>query len=154
VPARIRWKAEAWFNAGGMILGGVILLFSVLFGFGTLRQPGPGLFPALAGALILVTSGLRFRKGRREAPPSAPLFAQRELRTLLRMLTLLAGWILAMPLLGYVAVTFVTTFFLAREMGLERLVKPLLLAVGTTLLCYLLFDLWLYLDLPRGFWAS
>jgi hypothetical protein len=35
-------------------------------------------------------------------------------------------------------------------MGLEGWGKPLLLSFRTGLFIYLLFDYWLYIDLPRG----
>jgi hypothetical protein len=35
-------------------------------------------------------------------------------------------------------------------MKLEGWVKPLAVSAGTALFVYLLFDYWLYIDLPRG----
>jgi hypothetical protein len=36
-------------------------------------------------------------------------------------------------------------------MKLEGWVKPLVLSAATAIFIYLLFDYWLYIDLPRGF---
>jgi hypothetical protein len=35
-------------------------------------------------------------------------------------------------------------------MKLEGWLKPLSISFGTTLFIYLLFDYWLYIDLPKG----
>ena len=59
-------------------------------------------------------------------------------------------WILAMPLLGYVLVTLLAVFSFGKIMRLEGWRKPLALSVGTALFIYVLFDHWLYVDLPRG----
>jgi hypothetical protein len=55
-----------------------------------------------------------------------------------------------MPLLGYVIVTLLATLALCKIMLLEGWRKPLAVAIGTSLFIYLLFDHWLYIDLPRG----
>ena len=62
-------------------------------------------------------------------------------------------WLLLMPLLGYVVLTFICTFGLSKTLKLEGWLKPMILSSSTTALCYVLFDYFLYLDLPRGFWA-
>jgi hypothetical protein len=59
-------------------------------------------------------------------------------------------WIIAMPYLGYVIVTFIATYCSCKVMKLEGWLRPLVLSVGTALFIYLLFDYWLYIDLPRG----
>ena len=59
-----------------------------------------------------------------------------------------------MPWLGYVAVTLVSVFALSKIMQLEGWLKPLILSAATALFIYFLFDVWLYIDLPRGWWGS
>jgi hypothetical protein len=59
-------------------------------------------------------------------------------------------WILAMPLLGYVIMTLLVTYGFCKIMRLEGQWKPLSVSAGTALFIYLLFDYWLYIDLPRG----
>jgi hypothetical protein len=36
-------------------------------------------------------------------------------------------------------------------MKLEGWLKPFILSAGTALFIFILFDCWLYIDLPRGF---
>jgi hypothetical protein len=55
-----------------------------------------------------------------------------------------------MPVLGYVLVTLAVAFAFCKIMKLEGWLKPLALSIGTALFIYVLFDVWLYIDLPRG----
>ena len=55
-----------------------------------------------------------------------------------------------MPILGYVLTTFAVTYAFCKIMKLEGWLKPLALSIATALFIYLLFDVWLYIDLPRG----
>ena len=59
-------------------------------------------------------------------------------------------WVFAMPLLGYVTVTLLATYAFCKILKLEGWMKPLAVSGGTALFLYLLFDYWLYIDLPRG----
>ena len=59
-------------------------------------------------------------------------------------------WILTMPLLGYVLVTGLAVFAFCKTMKLEGWRKPVSIAAGTALFIYLVFEKWLYIDLPRG----
>jgi hypothetical protein len=71
-------------------------------------------------------------------------------RTLALMTLTFCFWILAMPLLGYVVVSLLATYAFCKVMKLEGWRKPLAVSAGTALFIYLLFDYWLYVDLPRG----
>jgi hypothetical protein len=77
-----------------------------------------------------------------------------EARTLLFMSATFCLWIAAMPLLGYVAVTLIATYAFCKAMNLEGWRKPLAVSAGTALFIYVLFDYWLYIDLPRGIFSS
>jgi len=133
-----------------MILGFVIIFVSIGYGFGNLRRPGPGLYPffiavflILPFSIILFISGLKPKR-------SEPLFDKHGLRRFLLMVLTFFLWIMAMPFLGYVVVTFITAYCFCKVMMLEGWLKPLALSIATALFIYLLFDVWLYIDLPRG----
>jgi hypothetical protein len=135
----------------------VIVLLSILmmvlsrsYGLGTPGKPGAGLYPFTIGLLIfplglsLFISSLRSRgKG--------SVLSRGETITFLSFIGACAFWILAMPYLGYPAVTLLATFFLSKIMKLEGWLKPFILSAGTALFIFILFDYWLYIDLPRGF---
>ena len=132
-----------------LLLGGVVVVLSLKLGFGALAKPGPGLVPFLSGSLILI-SALILVLSREKAAGEKSSFNRREMKIHLSLMVVFVCWIMVMPVLGYVLVTFIATFLFSKIMELEGWVKPLFLSIGTTLLSYLLFDYFLYLDLPRG----
>ena len=73
-----------------------------------------------------------------------------EIKTFLFMTATFCLWIIVMPFLGYVVVTLLATFAFGKIMKLEGWRKPLAVSAGTALFIYLMFDYWLYIDLPRG----
>jgi len=133
-------------------LGLVIMVVSLAYGFGTLRRPGPGLYPFFIGLFISVFSAALLISDPKPKDRSA-LFAPQGRKTFLLMIAVFCLWILLMPLLGYVVVTLLATYAFGKIMKLEGWWKPISLSAGTALFLYLLFDYWLYIDLPRGFWG-
>ncbi|MCX5913810.1 MAG: tripartite tricarboxylate transporter TctB family protein [Deltaproteobacteria bacterium] len=133
-------------------LGLVIMVVSLAYGFGTLRRPGPGLYPFFIGLFISVFSAALLISDPKPKDRSA-LFAPQGRKTFLLMIAVFCLWILLMPLLGYVVVTLLATYAFGKIMKLEGWWKPISLSAGTALFLYLLFDYWLYIDLPKGFWG-
>jgi putative tricarboxylic transport membrane protein len=142
-------RLETIFDFILMVLGFIILIVSWGYGFGTFRRPGPGLYPFFIGALVLFFSMILLileMKPRK----SEPVFIQGGPLTFIFMIITFCLWIVVMPFLGYVVVTFLATFAFSKIMKLDGWWKPLALSVGTAVFIYLLFDYWLYIDLPRG----
>lgn len=141
--------AEFAFNLILMIIGIVIVIESLRIGFGTLKSPGSGLFSFLAGLLILCLNFTIIFETK--STKSEIVLDRYGIGNFFFMTITFVLWIILMPLVGYIVLTFIATFVLSKIMRLEGWLKPLLLSVGTTALCYILFDTILYLDLPRGF---
>jgi hypothetical protein len=129
--------------------GVAISVISWGYGFGSLAQPGPGLYPFFVGAFIAVFASvilvLAWKSG-----SGKPTFEGDGARTLALMAFTFCFWVVAMPVLGYVLVTLAATCAFCKIMRLEGWVKPLALSAGTALFIYVLFDHWHYIDLPRG----
>jgi hypothetical protein len=146
----MKFNFEFFLNGFLTLLGGYILFASVRIGFGSLKEPEAGFFPFVAGSIILITSVAGVLP-RLRADEALPLFqSRRELMVFLSVALLSVLWIIALPVLGYAVMTFVVAFLYSKTMGLEGWWKPLLLSLGIALFIYSLFDLWLYIDLPRG----
>ena len=144
-----RFRLETIFDLVLMILGVIILIVSWGYGFGTFRRPGPGLYPFFIGALVLFFSLILFILEMKPKKTES-VFTKEGALTFILMIVTFCLWIVVMPLLGYVVVTFLATFAFGKIMKLEGWWKPLALSVGTAVFIYLLFDYWLYIDLPRG----
>jgi len=148
--ARIaKLRLETLFDFILIILGVIILIVSWGYGFGTFRRPGPGLYPFFIGALVLFFSMILFILEVKHRK-SAPVFTRGGPLTFTLMIITFCLWIVVMPFLGYVLVTFLATFAFSKIMKLEGWWKPLAISVGTAVFIYVLFDYWLYIDLPRG----
>lgn len=131
------------------VLGIIIVFNSLKYGFGTLRTPGPGLFPFFLGLGVLIF-GLALLISEFRTQIRSALLNREDGKTILLMIFACCMWILAMPVLGYVVVTVLVTYGICKIMNLEGWWKPLSVSVGTALFIYFLFDYCLYIDLPKG----
>ena len=144
-----RWSMETVFDFILTGIGIIIIITSLTYGFGSLRRPGPGLYPFFIGLSIAVFGMvLLIAEFRPQTRP--PLFNRGDIKTLLFMIVAFCLWILMIPFLGYVIVTLLVTYGFCKIMKLEGLWKPISISAGTALFIYLLFDYWLYIDLPKG----
>jgi hypothetical protein len=143
------FQFEPWFDFVLMILGVVIMVISLAYGFGAFKRPGPGLYPFFIGVSIFVFS-MALLISELRSPMGAPIFDRKGHKTFLFMIATFCLWILVMPFLGYVIVTLLAAYAFCKIMKLEGWWKPLAVSAGTALFIYLLFDYWLYIDLPRG----
>ena len=132
-----------------LVLGLAISVISWGYGFGSLRQPGPGLYPFFIGVAIAVFS-LFILISELRSGTSERVLDKQGAWTLALMTLTFCLWIVAMPLLGYVVVSLLATYAFCKIMKLEGWRKPLAVSAGTALFIYALFDYWLYIDLPRG----
>jgi hypothetical protein len=133
-----------------MVLGIVIIIISWGYGLGPLRRPGPGLYPFFVAVFFILPFSIILLILVLKSDKNKTLFGKRGFKNFLLMIVAFILWIIAMPYLGYVIVTLVVAFCFCKVMRLEGWLKPLALSVGTALFIYLLFDYWLYIDLPRG----
>lgn len=137
-----------------LILGLTIMASSLQIGFGRFTRPGPGLFPFLCGAILAVQSIVLYLVDRRSPEKGDDVL--RHPGALLRFFWLtvaLVLWIVLMPVLGWLSLTFLVTLSIAKIMGAEGWWKPLLLAAANCVFTYVLFGYLLAIDLPLGFWA-
>jgi putative tricarboxylic transport membrane protein len=146
------YSFEAAFDVLLLVLGGVIAYVSWGYGFGSLSRPGPGLYPFFIGLAIVVFSLFTLLSHLRSGTAAAPIDTSAR-KTFALMVATFCVWIAAMPLLGYVAVTLIATYAFCKAMNLEGWRKPLAVSAGTALFIYVLFDYWLYIDLPRGIFS-
>jgi hypothetical protein len=145
---------EAAFATVLAAIGVAVAYVSWGYGFGSLSRPGPGLYPFFVGIAIAFAAFVALAGTFRRRERGLPVLDRESAKTFAIMTATFCFWILAMPVLGYVAVTLVATFVFAKAVRLEGWRKPLAVAVGTALFIYLLFDVWLYIDLPRGFFST
>jgi len=149
------------------------LLF-ILFGVGylaynrnypidTWNNPGPGVFPLIVGGmLILLAAGQlmqTLRKHRDRDDRKSAGFRFKSAKTFLResgkikpviLVGVFVIYLLIVKGVGFFISNFIFVVITSRLMGARDWVRPSALALGICLFCYLLFEVWLKLSLPRG----
>lgn len=148
----MRSKGEKLFSALLFVLGLIIIVGSLQIGFGQFSKPGPGLFSFFCGLILCIQSILSnlFKQEHREKEDvlKDPIAIKKFIFSIIPLIL----WIVLMPLLGWLPLTFLVTLSVAKIMQLEGWIKPLMLAAANVFFSYLLFGYLLLIDLPNGFW--
>jgi len=147
-----------------VVFGVGYLGLNAKYGLGTLTDPGPGIFPLVAGLFVVVLSSWKLFQslrpsigGRRN--PAEPAKVQEKEETgvakpsekrVILMILAIAVYILAASRVGFLTSTFFLILFASRLSGAKDWLRPVLFSLGILLFCYLLFEVWLKLALPRG----
>lgn len=129
--------------------------------FGSLKRIGPGFFPIIFGNLLIALSvillaslWLQYRRGqviREDAEAVA------EVKTSVKGFLVFLGIMIGFLIINHFAGFIIATLFAILASGYALALKGwrlALLAVATTLVIWLVFDLWLMLSLPSGIWFS
>ena len=122
-------------------------------GTGEFSEPGPGLFPLLAGLTILIFSLISLVGSILSKTPKSPEGTDREGRNALSVLYVL-GILLVfrfiLPVLGYIPTSFLTLVFLMKVVGGLRLLLTVVWSAIFTSASYILFARWIGVQFPRG----
>jgi len=134
-----------------LVLGLAIVAGGLHYGWGSLENPGAGFVPLLAGAamagfsaITLVQSLVKRRR------PLGELWAGAQWQRPLSASVSLVLYSLLLRDLGFPIATFILATYLYRMLGPSGWRQTLLAAALTTLGFYLLFQVWLEVQLPRG----
>jgi putative tricarboxylic transport membrane protein len=149
----------------------VLIHFSMLFLIYTTRyplddweSPGPAVFPLILGGVLLILSswqlirtwlapkipGTTREKGSKAKAFQKFLHDNQGEAKVLSLTALLILYILAMQWIGFFVSTFLLVIFSSRLMEAKEWGRPIALSVGVCLFCYLLFEVWIKLNFPRG----
>lgn len=146
-------KRTAYLSIGaiGVLLAASYLGAALQVPFGQLDQPGPGTFPVVVGVVLLIASILTMWEGwhaesrlRVDVPPSA------DLRRVGGAVALLFGFLIAMPILGYVISSGLFCILMMRilsNLNWARIVVYSLVMCGAL---YILFIQLLHVPMPRA----
>jgi putative tricarboxylic transport membrane protein len=150
-------KAEKATSLLFILLALFIGLESRKYPLGTLDNPGPGFLPMLlAVAIAGMSVGLsakawknRMTKDHRTFwPEKGGLFKVSLAFGVIILFTVF------LEITGYMINIFFLFLVLLRPIGRQKWVWSVSIALGATLVSYLLFDKWLMIPLPRGVWFS
>ena len=137
-----------WFVAG---IG--ITLLSLKYEFGTFLTPGAGFITFFAGLLLSILSLLLFLsswKSRDSAIRLRTLWEGLEWGKVLYVIALLILYTLVLKPAGFVLSTFLLLTFLFKIKSSFHWMKVILLSLLITFGAFLLFHVWLQVQLPKG----
>ncbi|HSR10013.1 MAG TPA: tripartite tricarboxylate transporter TctB family protein [Thermodesulfobacteriota bacterium] len=142
-------------------LGVSVFIFagSLAYTFGSWSHPGPAFLPLLCGAVmavlsfvIFVQSVLKARAGGVKKEQAA-FFTARWAR-LVSAVGILFAYAIFFEAVGFLAMTFLFMIFVLKVVEPSRWRTALLASVLTTGFSYLLFESWLKVPMPKGFWPG
>jgi putative tricarboxylic transport membrane protein len=142
----------------------VLLSFSIAisyqaghYPFGTVSKVGPGFVPFYLGIVLAVLSiSILIKtilKPKEEGRPAEGASGKRKLVRVFLVFFSMAAYAFLIDKLGFPITTFLFTLVLFKFIESYGWVSSTLGALGTSLGNYLIFDLWLQCQFPKGFWG-
>jgi hypothetical protein len=138
------------------ILAVVIILASIPYGLGTLGSPGTGFLPFLTGlgmgffAFIgMLHSTWRRRQGVGWKPKIKGLKWQKSLL----VLAALVAYVLLLVPMGFFLCTALFVGFLLRAIQPQKWPVVIVGGFGAAAASFLIFEVWLQAQLPKGIWG-
>jgi hypothetical protein len=126
---------------------------SIRADIGTFRSPGPGFLPFWSGvtlgtfAIIIAVKSILEKKGQGKM---TDLWKGMEWDKVILVVTSLFIYAILLPKLGYLSMTFGLMVLLFAVIGKSKLWVQVMSAIITVLATYLIFYVWLEVQLPKG----
>lgn len=139
-----------------LVLGIVFTVFAIRYGLVVDGIPGPGLFPFVVGAALILLSSILFignqsyrgQADEGERMQKAP--DRKSWSNPILVLVALCGYMLALKHVGFVVTTFLFMLFLLRAVEPQKWRTSLSVSLLTAVLSYVLFHVWLRVEMPKG----
>ena len=144
-------NADIGFSLLIALMGAAMFMISFRYEFMSDYGPGPGFIPRVVTALLAVLGVVNALKIKAQGNSDKPFFAGPAERK--RFLIYLGAIILlaiGIEVVGLLISGCIFLFCIYYFFDKKPLVKSLVVAVGITLILWLIFDVWLKLRLPMG----
>jgi putative tricarboxylic transport membrane protein len=130
----------------------LICIESARLPLGSLGDPGPGLLPLGAGAILGMLSCVCYAQARltKSQGVTQAWFPQERWKGLGLVLSALIGYAICLEFLGFLLTTFFLMIILFRGVEPQKWTVTILGSALTSFLSYALFQLWLKTQLPTG----
>jgi len=146
-------------------ISGIFWLFFSVFisiesyrlGLGTLHQPGPGFlffWTAAAMGILSVAIIVRAWTGRKTGEPKSPVFGKENALKIILVLLALFLYAFFMETLGFIPITLLLFIFLLGMIEKKRWGFAVWVSVVVTGISYVVFEIWLKSQLPKGILES
>jgi len=146
-------KADQISGIFWLFFSGFICVESYRLGLGTLHQPGPGFIffwtafvMGILSIAVLIPAWTRKKTGELEGS----LFGKENMLKIIFVLLSLFLYAFFMESLGFIPVTLLLFIFLLGIIEKKRWGLTIFVSVAVTGISYLLFEIWLKSQLPKG----
>ena len=143
-----RMSGIFWF-----IFGVIVIIESYRLGLGTLRRPGPGFLFFWVGIFLAIMSfviSLRAWAGRKSGGVPESIFGGKSVSKIVLVLASIFLYAFFLEGLGFLPVTLLLFLFLLGAMERKGFVFTILTSIAVTVAAYLIFEILLQSQLPRG----
>jgi len=147
-----------------LLFGAGYLAYNTMYSMDTWNNPGPAVFPLIVGGIFMILAACQLiqtlRKPEKKDDLKGVKLSRKSIAAYLqesgevKPLILIAVFILYLLMVsnaGFFTSNLIFVVISSRLMGARDWGRPLALGVGVCLFCYLLFEVWLKLSLPKGF---
>jgi putative tricarboxylic transport membrane protein len=140
-----------------IVIGGIICVLAFQYSLGSFRAPAPGFVAFLSGILIagvgavmLLSRGISMARTKGTTRGAGLGIPAVSLSRLAYTMMFLMAYAILMDPLGYIVSTFLAMFGLFFDWEKRNWLWSLFFSVTTSLVSYLVFEIWLHCQLPRG----
>jgi hypothetical protein len=147
-----------------MLFGAGFLLYDIKYPLDTWANPGPGVFPLMVGAVLVILASWQLVKDVRKPKPQETIESregtERSIREFLQknkgevtpllMIAVFVVYLLMVKWVGFFISNLLFVVISSKLIGARDWVRPVALSAGVNLFCYFLFEVWLKLSFPRG----
>ncbi len=130
-------------------IGLAICFLSLQYDLGTPASPGPGFMGLCCGSVVSLLSVLGFLISWGRTKAGKAIFGSLWLHSLI-ILLLLCGFALLLNSLGFLVCTFLFMFVLLTKAKIYSWFAVWAWSLGTAVVLYLVFQVWLQAQLPMG----
>jgi hypothetical protein len=147
-----------------LLVGAGYLAYNTGYSLDTWNNPGPGVFPLMVGSVVTILAawqlvrvlrrskmGIDQERAESKIKSVKGLFRESGEGKPFILVVVFIVYLLMIKGAGFFASNFLFVTASSRLLGARDWKRPIALAAGVDLFCYLLFEVWLKLSLPRGY---
>jgi putative tricarboxylic transport membrane protein len=144
-------KKEVASSLGWIIFGLMISIGSISVGLGSFRRPGPGMFHFIIGSAIILLSSYQIVVQFHKNSDNSKILPHRDgLKRIIYTILILIFFAVAIEYLGFVICTFIFFALLLKTVGQKRWGYTIITSLTVSILTYIIFHIWLNVNLPKG----